>query len=336
MLYLGREEKPAIGFWIDEKFRNLRGIPDAPMLCKVGKMATTANGKKDRRIILVQATGKLDNMVGSKETTTFRKNGGFSVVHLYVSRLHLPIEIFVRERTTFCKDGREIPHCPMFLSRKRGSKIVQDEYQYDGEDENTTLLFRECSKEDRKSKLVDFPEGEYVCNTYSAFQYREKERYVLYLGREEKPAIGFWIDEKFRNLRGIPDAPMLCKVGKMATTANGKKDRRIVFCIAEEKQKTTLPTLCCTKQEKVLQQPPIEECFATTYFPGERKREAYIPPTFVESTSRTEKKEPLGDFVDICLLERARRARKRDSCMREKDCKDWFGTTNERLLEGKV
>ena len=30
--------------------------------------------------------------------------------------------------------------------------------------------------EDRKSKLVDFPEGEYVCNTYSAFQYREKER----------------------------------------------------------------------------------------------------------------------------------------------------------------
>ena len=203
--------------------------------------------------ILVQATGKLDNMVGSKDTTTIRKNGGFSVVHLYVSRLHLPIEIFVQERTTFCKEGREIPYCPMFLSRKRGSKIVQDEYQYDGEDENTTLLFRECSKEDRKAKLVDFLEGEYVCNSYSAFLYRGKERYVLYFGEKEEPAIGFWIDEKFRELHGIPDAPLLCKVGKIATTANGKKDRRIVFCIAE--QKTILPTPNIAKKE--LETPPI-------------------------------------------------------------------------------
>ena len=207
--------------------------------------------------ILVQATGKLDNMVSNRQTTSIRKDGEFSVVHLFVSRLHLPIEIFVRERTTFRKEGREIPYSPMFLSRGKENNIVQDEYQYEVEEENTMLLFRECTKEDRKAKLVDFPEGEYVCNSYSAFQYRGKERYVLYLGEKEEPAIGFWIDEKFRELHGIPDAPLLCKVGKIATTANGKKDRRIVFCIAE--QKTILPTPNIAKKE--LETPPIPPIF---------------------------------------------------------------------------
>ena len=190
-------------------------------------------GDKEWDPILVYATKKLDYMVSNKETTTIQKKGGISVVHLYVSRLYTPIEIYVQEKTTFHKDEMDIPYSPMFLLGKY--KQNTDEYQYDGEPQNTTLLFRECTIQDRKCKLADFAEGEYVCNSYSAFQYRGKERYVLYLGEEEKPAKGYWIDEKVRNLHCIPNAPMLCLVGKMATTPNGKRDRRIVFSIGKQR-----------------------------------------------------------------------------------------------------
>ena len=48
----------------------------------------------------------------------------------------------------------------------------------------------------------------------------------------------------------MPLAPMLCKVGKMARTRNGNKDRKIVFCIAEEKWNT--PTIVPNEEKDLL------------------------------------------------------------------------------------
>ena len=109
----------------------------------------------------------------------------------------------------------------------------KEEVEGEEQPENTELLFRENTKLDRKAKLLDFEEGEYICNSYSSFEYRGKERYILYLGKEEKPAVGYWIDELVQKLCYTPKAPMLCRVGKVATTPNGKKDKRIVFCNVE-------------------------------------------------------------------------------------------------------
>ena len=178
--------------------------------------------------IPVFATGKLDKILYSEKTSLAKRQD----TRVYVSRDRIPIEIFVGARSSFCKDGRKIPFAPIYLLSRNGREEEQDEENV--ELENTTLLFRKCTVQDRKSKLLDFAEKEYVCNSYSSFQYRKKERYVLYLGKEEKPAIGYWIDEQVRKLRSIPNAPMLCLVGKVATTPHGKRDRRIVFSIGKQ------------------------------------------------------------------------------------------------------
>ena len=190
---------------------------------------------------LVFATAKLDKVFSTKKSKPIE---GIPNTFVYASRLQSSVEIFVSTKTSFRKNGENIPYCPMWECGAKKEEEVEGEEQ----PENTELLFRENTKLDRKAKLLDFEEGEYICNSYSSFEYRGKERYILYLGKEEKPAVGYWIDELVQKLCYTPKAPMLCRVGKAATTPNGKKDRRIVFCnvesskaISKEPAKPSLP-----------------------------------------------------------------------------------------------
>ena len=101
------------------------------------------------------------------------------------------------------------------------------------------LAYRDTIPKERKRKLLEFEEGEYICSEYSTFFSRGKTRFVLFLGEEGRSAIGFWIDEEMGKLVDMPPAPMLCKVGKKARTRNGHPGRKIVFCIGKE---ATIPT----------------------------------------------------------------------------------------------
>ena len=261
----------------------------------------------------VWATKRLDAILRDQKSMPDTKKT--KDVQIYIDFVaNEEIEIEIRKKKSFrTREGVERFYCPIDVLRipkLLDTSLVDEEaekmYKAMDPPKEQRLCHRPTIPKERKTKLADFSEGEYICSEYSTFQYRGRTKYVLFLGEEGRSATGFWIDEEMAKIVDeLPFAAMLCKVGKMARTRNGHKGRKIVFCIAKE----VLPNLC-TKQEKELQQPPMEEC---------------IPPTFVEASCRTGKKEPFGDLVDRCLLE-----------MGKKDRKDWFGATNKRLLEGKV
>ena len=278
----------------------------------------------------VWATKRLDAILGNQCSVPATNKAKDTRVYMDVVG-NKKIEIEVREKRSFCtKDGIDRFYCPIDVLRipdSQGISFVDEElekmYKAIEPAKDQRLLHRPTTPKDRKTKLADFAEGEYVCSEYSTFQYRGETKYVLFLGEEGKSATGYWIDEEMRKIVDIPLAPMLCKVGKMARTRNGHKGRKIVLCIAEEKWKA--PPLV---QQKPWTTRKVALPAREVVLP---KPKAYIPPTF-----RTEEKEPLGDFVDRCLLEMGKRPGKSRRMHTRKDCKDWFGTSNEGLLEGKV
>ena len=153
------------------------------------------------------------------------------------------IRIDVREKKPFrTRDGVDRFFCPIdvveipkVLDISLVDKEMEKMYEAMEPQKEQRLCYRDTLSKERKTKLVDFAEGEYVCYEYSSFEYRGKTRYVLFLGEEGKSATGFWIDEEMSKIVDIlPFAPMLCKVGKMARTRNGHKGRKIVFCIGKD------------------------------------------------------------------------------------------------------
>ena len=167
------------------------------------------------------------------------------------------IQISILEKKPFrTRDGVDRFFCPIdvleipkLLDISLVDKEVEKMYKTMDPPKEQRLCYRETLSKERKTKLADFAEGEYVCYEYSSFEYRGKTRYVLFLGEEGRSATGFWIDEEMcKIVDELPFAPMLCKVGKMARTRNGHKGRKIVFCIAKENWET--PTISPSKEEQ--------------------------------------------------------------------------------------
>ena len=174
------------------------------------------------------------------------------------------IEVEIREKKSFCtREGVDRFYCPIDVLRipklldiSLVDKEVEKMYKAMDPPKEQRLCHRPTIPKERKTKLADFSEGEYVCFEYSTFQYREKTKYVLFLGEEGRSATGFWIDEEMAKIVDeLPFAPMLCKVGKMARTRNGHKGRKIVFCIAKENWDT--PTISPSEEKDLLSFSPI-------------------------------------------------------------------------------
>ena len=270
----------------------------------------------------VWATKRLDAILGNQCSVPATNKAKDTRVYMDVVG-NKKIEIEVREKKSFrTKDGIDRFYCPIDVLRipdSQGISFVDEELEKMYKAKDQRLLHRPTTPKDRKTKLADFAEGEYVCSEYSTFQYRGETKYVLFLGEEGRSATGYWIDEEMRKIVDIPLAPMLCKVGKMARTRNGHKGRKIVLCIAEEKWKA--PPLV---QQKPWTTRKVALPAREVVLP---KPKAYIPPTF-----RAEEKEPLGDFVDRCLLEMGKRPGK--SRHERQQRLAWYN--EQRLLEGKV
>ena len=227
---------------------------------------------------LVHATGRLDTLLWNRKSIEMDER-----TQIYVDRKQRVVQIRVEEASTFWKEGREIPFARMELCKPREEfpDFEDGEEEEPTEPENTKLLQRVPTKEEKKAKLLDFEEGEYSCNSYAVFVYRKKERYVLYLGEKEKPAIGYWIDDAMERLFEIPSAPMLCRVGKKCSTPNGKKDRRIVLSIGKGVQKV--------RNERFYPQPPAPPTTKPPKVPPSEKEHILDP--FVSEKEEEWKKE---------------------------------------------
>ena len=160
------------------------------------------------------------------------------------------IELSIQPKRSFYIGEIERFYCPIrVLEISNAMDIALEDEEVDKilvaiQPPNTQLAHRESTPKERRTKLDEFAEGEYLCNEYSTFQFRGKERYILFFGEDGRAAIGYWIDEEMRKLGSIPNAPMLCRVGKIGTTKNGKKERRITFSIGkQEEEKESFPPL---------------------------------------------------------------------------------------------
>ena len=192
------------------------------------------------------------------------------------------IQISILEKKSFrTRDGEDRFFCPIdvlevprLLDISLVDKEMEKMYGAMEPTKKQRLSHRPTIPKERKTKLADFAEGEYVCSEYSSFEYRGKTRYALFLGEEGRSATGFWIDEEMAKIvDDLPFAPMLCKVGKMARTKNGHKGRKIVFCIAEATP--TNPHIAKEEQET-----PPNPCIAeaTPTNPHIAKEEQETPP----------------------------------------------------------
>ena len=321
----------------------------------------------------VWATKRLDAILrDQKSMPDSKKTKDVQIYVDFVANREIGIEIR-RKKYFRTKEGVERFYCPidvLSIPNLLDTSLVdkEEEKMYKAMDppKEQRLSYRPSIPKDRKTKLADFSEGEYVCFEYSSFQYRGRAKYVLFLGEEGRSATGFWIDEEMAKIvDDLPFAPMLCKVGKMARTRNGHKGRKIVFCIAEatptnlciaeEEQET--PTNPCIAEEKqetppnphILEEkqeistnpciaeekqetptnPCTKGCFAYTYCPGKRK--VFVPPVPTRDTIRTEE-ESLGDSIDRVFLEMWGGRTKSTSLHVEKDrLQKWKG-----LLEARV
>ena len=213
----------------------------------------------------VWATKRLDTILGNQHCMpSIEKNKDIRVYVDFVANEEIEIEI--RGKRSFrTKEGIDRFYCPIDVLRipklldiSLVDKEVEKMYEAMEPTKKQRLCYRPTISKERKTKLANFSEGEYVCSEYSTFQYRGKTRYVLFLGEEGRSATGFWIDEEMAKVVDVlPFAPMLCKVGKMARTKNGHKGRKIVFCIAKENWET--PTIFPSKEKQHTFQSKEEE-----------------------------------------------------------------------------
>ena len=187
--------------------------------------------------IAVWATKRLDKILHNQKSVQCEK--GDASTHAYIDRGEGKIELEIEPKIPWMHGFYspihvvEIPNPKDVLLRDEGAP----KFAILANPPTIQLAFRETTTPaERRAKLADFAEGEYPCYEYSTFLFRKKERYVLFLGEEGRPAVGYWIDERMRELSGIPNAPMLCRIGKIGTTKNGKKERRIAFSVGEQEE----------------------------------------------------------------------------------------------------
>ena len=195
---------------------------------------------EENSTIRVWATKRLDSILRDQQTLPGQEKDTRVYID-FAANEKAEIEIRIQRKKTFrTREGIDCSYCPIdvfsipnLLDISLVDEEVEKIYEAMAPTKDQRLSYRETTSKERKTKLADFSEGEYLCYEYSTFVYRKKERFVLFLGQEGKSATGFWIDEEMGKIvEDLPLAPMLCKVGKMARTKNGHKGRRIVFCTA--------------------------------------------------------------------------------------------------------
>ena len=146
----------------------------------------------------VWATKRLDTILGNQYSIP--ETNKTKDVRVYVDFVaNGEIEIEIREKKSFCtREGTDRFYCPIDVVR---IPKVLDISLVDGEVEKMykameptkeqQLCHRPTLPKERKTKLADIAEGEYVCFEYSTFQSRGRTRYVLFLGEEGKSVVGF-------------------------------------------------------------------------------------------------------------------------------------------------
>ena len=197
----------------------------------------------EENVVSVWATKRLDEILGKQKSMVVPQKPNIDT-QAYIDLGGGNIVLEIQPKKSFRVQGIERFYCPIRVLQIPNAKDIlfvdeeADKILVATDTPSMQLGYRGSTPKERKAKLDEFAEGEYPCNEYSTFVFRGRERYILYLGVESRPAIGYWIDEEMRKFgEEMPNAPMLCRVGKIATTKNGKKERRIVFSIAD-----TLPT----------------------------------------------------------------------------------------------
>ena len=199
--------------------------------------------------LVVWATKRLDEILGKQKSMVLCKKPNVDT-QAYIDYGEGNIELEIQPKRSFHIRGIERFYCPIRVVEIPDAIDIllvdeeADKIKVAIHPPNMQLVHRESTPKERKTKLDEFAEGEYLCNEYSTFQFRGNNRYILYLGEQGRPAIGYWIDEEMRKLGGeMPNAPMLCRVGKIGTTKNGKKERRIAFSVGEQEEKESFPPI---------------------------------------------------------------------------------------------